>query len=239
MAPDPPPVAAPVRRRIRSLVMWSGGLDSTYSLVRLLRESGDEVHAHHVHRNARTPDGRRRSRICEYEARAVAALRTALADGYRPFEYTESRVDLAAFPERARDSTVAMFFAAQAAMSARLTPFDRIVLGVNADDDGDWAPGTHACSLRRLIAIRTLKAVWECEEVPYLYLWPERPTRHEEAAFLGAELAALTASCRDPELVERALGEPAFRPCRRCPPCRILGRDAAQPPGGGHAGLSA
>ena len=122
-------------RTIRSLVMWSGGLDSTYALARLLRESDDDVYAHHIHLNAlREDDGKSRSRRCEYEAQAVSRMLVPLKSHFGAFEYSESRADLTAFSSFARDTSTAMYFAAQLAMSRRFTPFDRIVFGVNDAD---------------------------------------------------------------------------------------------------------
>ena len=51
------PAPAPGPGSTRSLVLWSGGLDSTYSLVRLLASTEDEIYAHHVHLNVRREDG--------------------------------------------------------------------------------------------------------------------------------------------------------------------------------------
>ncbi|MDX1513026.1 MAG: hypothetical protein R3174_04715, partial [Gammaproteobacteria bacterium] len=128
-------------RRTRSLIMWSGGLDSTYALARLLRESDDEIFAHHIHLNTLRDDGRGRSRRCEYEAQAISSMLVPMKSEFGAFEYSESRADLSAFSGFGRDTTIAMFFAAQMAMSRRFTPFDRIVFGVN-DEDPRWRSGT-------------------------------------------------------------------------------------------------
>ena len=108
---------------VRSLVMWSGGLDSTYTLVRLLQETSDEVHAHHVHCTSRTNDGRRPSRRGELESYAVARMRTYLTPRYRRFHYGESRVNISAFSQAAPETTMAMFFAAHAALTLGFTPY--------------------------------------------------------------------------------------------------------------------
>ncbi len=215
------------RPAVRSLVMWSGGLDSTYTLLRLLEDSEDEVHVHHVHCNVRRDDGTRRSRRCEYEARAVARMRPWLSERCRPFEYGESRVDLSAFRAFARDSATMMFFAAQAALSLGFTPFDRICFGINADEDPRWRPGSERYALRRLLTIRMLKAVWEIEEVPYFYLWNPRPAKAAIWRALPAELRDLTASCRDPQADPQGFAEDALRPCGHCPKCRARAAAAA------------
>lgn len=207
------------RRRTRSLVMWSGGLDSTYALARLLRDSDNDVYAHHIHLNAlREDDGKSRSRRCEYEAQAVSQMLVPLKSSFGAFEYSESRADLTAFSSFARDSATAMYFAAQLAMSRRFTPFDRIVLGVN-DSDPRWRSGTELYAYRRSLLNRILRAVWESEEVPYLYVMDPRPSKIGAMEYLGAELAMLTVSCRYPKSGV-SFGEDDMRSCGTCPKCQ-------------------
>ena len=212
---------APIpRAAVKSLVMWSGGLDSTYTLVRLLRETDDAVFAHHVHYNVRRPTGAGRSCRCEYEAGAVSRLLPTIRAEYRNFEYGESRLDITTFSQFARDETTVMYFAAQAALSYGLTPFDRILLGVNASDDVEWRTGTHACALRRLLAAQVLRAVWECDQVPFIYLWDPRPSKQIEAEYLPRELFEMTVSCRDPIARERGFSDVQLTPCESCERCR-------------------
>lgn len=206
-------------RRTRSLVMWSGGLDSTYALARLLRDSDDDVYAHHIHLNAlREDDGKSRSRRCEYEAQAVSRMLVPLKSEFGAFEYSESRADLTAFSSFARDTATAMYFAAQLSMSRRFTPFDRIVLGVN-DGDPRWRRGTELYAYRRSLLNRILRAVWESEEVPYLYVMDPRPSKSQAAAYLGHELAMLTVSCRYPE-ADAGFGEEDMQSCGVCSKCQ-------------------
>ena len=212
------------RPTTRSLVMWSGGLDSTFTLVRLLERSDDEVHVHHVHCNTRREDGVERSRRCEYEAQAVSRMLPYLRTHYRAFRYSESRVDLTAFSCSARDDMTMMYFAAQAALSLGLTPFDRIVFGVNADDDTEWRPDTYAYRLRRLQTVRMLKAVWEAEEVPYFYLWNPRPSKQAQADYLPLDLFEMTAGCRNPVESSSGFSIVDFATCGACPQCRVGAR---------------
>ncbi len=206
-------------RKIRSLVMWSGGLGSSYALARLLQESGDQVYAHHIHLNAPRDDANSRSRRCEFEAQAISRLVVPMKSRYRDFEYSESRADLTAFPCFARDTTTAMYFAAQLAMSRGFTPFDRILVGVD-DEDPRWRAGTELYALRRMLMNRMLRAVWESEEIPFLYVFYPRPSRADAFAYLGEELAPLTVSCRHPEAGGLGFADDALRPCNACPKCR-------------------
>jgi hypothetical protein len=212
------PAAASGARRVRSLVMWSGGLNSTYALARLLKESEDEIHAHHIHLNAPRDDSKLRSRRCEFEAQAISRLVAPMKYRYRSFEYTESRADLTAFPCFARETTTAMFFAAQLAMSRGFTPFDRLLVGVD-DEDPRWRPGTELYALRRMLLNRMLRAVWESEEVPFLYVFHPRPSRADAFAYLGEDLAPLTVSCRHPEAGGLGFADDALRPCNSCAKC--------------------
>ena len=203
--------------KVKSLVVWSGGLDSTYALVRLLRETEDEVFAHHIHFRGRNDAGDRVSHKCEYETQAIARLRPYIERNYRPFTYSESWLDISAFKRFARDTATAMFFAAQAAMSYGFTPRDRIILGINRDEDVRWMPGTDSYRYRRMMTVRMLKAVFESEEVPYFFLFEPRPSKQEEADFLPYELFGLTVSCRDP-----VLADGKFETCGACLECRTL-----------------
>ena len=212
----------------KSLVMWSGGLDSTFCVARVLQETDDEVFVHHVHCNLRGDHGASRSQRCEYEANACAAMLPILRSHYRAFTYTESRVDLSGFVTTARDSATVMYLAAQAALSHGFTPFDRIVFGANADEDRRWQPGSELYALRRMVTIRVLKGVWESDEVPYLYLPNPRPTRAQELEFLPAQLSSLRASCRNPLSNERGFGDSRYFPCGRCSKCETMARSIAE-----------
>src|SRR4029453_1849038 len=72
-------------RDIRMIVMWSGGIDSTFKLAYLLKETDYQVHAHHVHLVNR--EGRDKM-----ERAACLALRSKLKV-LRAFAYTESSID--------------------------------------------------------------------------------------------------------------------------------------------------
>lgn len=203
----------------KSLVMWSGGLDSTYTLVRLLNETDDEVYAHHVHRNARRDDGRDLAATCDYERDAIAVMLEYIRKHYRPFTYSESSIDLTAFSAFARDTATSMFFAAQAAMTYQFSPFDRIMIGVNRDEDKRWIENTEAYKFRRMMVNQMVKAVWESEDIPFFYLWTPRPTKQEEADYLPLELFRLTASCRDPKRDDEG-----WVLCGKCPECSTLAK---------------
>jgi 7-cyano-7-deazaguanine synthase in queuosine biosynthesis len=211
-------------RRTRSLILWSGGIDSTYTLVRLLRTTDDQVFTHHV--RIMDANGSRQS---GYESSAIDALRKSLMRSERAFEHTASSVDLRQLSGRGVDSSILAFMAAQAAMTHDLTPYDRILVGVNGDVDPGWDPETAACALRRARIARALRAAWGCDEVPQVYLWLPRPHRSQMTEFLGSQLMALTASCLRPVKMSSSGQQrdvmPAFKACGECAKCRC--RDKA------------
>jgi tRNA(Ile)-lysidine synthase TilS/MesJ len=72
-----------------TLVMFSGGLDSTAMLVKLLEETKDELRVHHI--RMANKEGR-----AEAEQAAVERIVAWCRDHYRPFRYSESALDFTA-----------------------------------------------------------------------------------------------------------------------------------------------
>ena len=70
---------------INILVMWSGGIDSTFTLARLLKETNHNIHAHHIHIC-------NRERRNQHEERAINALVPKLK-GIRDFTLSASAID--------------------------------------------------------------------------------------------------------------------------------------------------
>src|ERR1051325_10054606 len=66
--------------------MFSGGLDSTAMLVKLLEETPDELRVHHI--RMANKEGRE-----DAEQAAVERIVAYCRDRYRPFRYTESGLD--------------------------------------------------------------------------------------------------------------------------------------------------
>ncbi|MGB3313663.1 MAG: hypothetical protein WBB85_04580 [Albidovulum sp.] len=203
----------------KTLVMWSGGLDSTYGLVRLLRESDDEVYAHHISRYARDDTGQSMTQTANYEDRAVHAMRPIVEKAYRPFTFTQSAVNLLAFRNFARDTSTAMFFAAHAAMSHDFSGQDRILLSMNSDEDKSWNPGSELYDFLRAATIRVLRVTWGGDGHPRCFLWDHPPAKRDEAAYLPEQLVTLTASCRNPHHDQASN---TFGRCQACPECVSL-----------------
>lgn len=209
--------------RPRYLVLWSGGLDSTWSLYMLLRHTDLDVYAHHVVKRSRTDDGQALSNSWLYERAAVRRMRPWLARHTRPFAWSESAVDLTAFSSFARDTVTAVFLGGQAAKSWGFGPGDVLVLGGNADDDrlDDPDPQLYWMGeFRRLMARKLLQAVMQRDRTPEVLTLTPPPTRARQVRELPADLAAMTASCRAPVKVDD--GGKTFQPCGSCATCRAL-----------------
>ncbi|MCV3274384.1 hypothetical protein [Roseobacter sinensis] len=203
----------------KTLVMWSGGLDSTYGLVNLLRETDDDVFAHHISRHARSDSGHNSTRTADYENDAVARMLPLISETYRPFSFGQSTVDLRAFRSFARDTSTAMFLAAHAARSHGFSRDDRILLSMNSDEDKSWNPGSELYRFLRAYTVRILRLTWGAEDFPTCFLWDPPPRKQKEANYLPKHLFDMTASCREPRYDPDGEG---YLRCQICPECVTL-----------------
>jgi 7-cyano-7-deazaguanine synthase in queuosine biosynthesis len=187
-----------------TLVMFSGGLDSTAMLVKLLTQSKDELRVHHIHMVNR--EGRAAA-----ERAAVEAIVTWCGRRYRPFRYSQSGLDFASLEAIPIDYLSIAYVACQVAID---TPgCDRIaVASLSRDTDivnrsarqRQVFDAMYACYRARKLGepkVEWLYPVYEC-------------TKAEIAAMLPPELAALTWSCRRP--LPRGGG---WVPCGTCKAC--------------------
>ena len=187
-----------------TLVMLSGGLDSTAMLVQLLTESEDELRVHHI-RMAN------REERADAEQAAVERIVAWCAERYRPFRYSESGLDFTALEAIPIDYVCIAFVACQVAID---TPgCDRIAVAALARDTD--------IENRSARQRRVFDALYECYRARKLgeprveWIYPVyHATKRELAARLPRELVELTWSCRRP--VRAADG---FRPCGACKAC--------------------
>ena len=187
-----------------TLVMFSGGLDSTAMLVKLLEETPDELRVHHI---------RMANRESRADAEQAAAERiVAWCRGrYRPFRYSESALDFTALEAIPIDYLCIAFVACQVAID---TPrCNRVAIGALARDTD--------IENRSARQRRVFDAMYECyryrklgePEVEWIYP-VYYATKRELAERLPRELVELTWSCRRP--VRTASG---FSPCGTCKAC--------------------
>jgi 7-cyano-7-deazaguanine synthase in queuosine biosynthesis len=185
--------------------MFSGGLDSTAMLVKLLAETTDELRVHHI--RMVNKEGRERA-----EQRAVEAIVAYCRRHYRPFRYSESALEFAELEAIPIDYLSIAFVACQVAID---TPgCTRVAVGaLEADTD---------IVNRTARQRRVFDAMYECYRARKLgepqleWIFPVyHAAKAELAAALPQELLDLTWSCRRP--VETADG---FRPCLACKACK-------------------
>jgi len=187
-----------------TLVMFSGGLDSTAMLVQLLTHSREELRVHHI-RMAN------REERAEAEQAAVERIVAWCKSRYRPFRYSESALDfreLAAIPI---DYVCIAFVACQVAID---TPgCNRIAVAALARDTD--------IDNRSARQRRVFETLYECyrarklgePSVEWSYpVW--NATKRELADSLPRELLEMTWSCRRP--VREA---DIWRPCGACKAC--------------------
>ena len=184
--------------------MFSGGLDSTAMLVKLLAETADELRVHHI--RMANKEGR-----ADAEQRAVAAIVAWCRDRYRPFRYSESGLDFAALEAIPIDYLCIAFVACQVAID---TPrCNRIAVAALARDTD--------IENRSARQRRVFDTLYECYRARKLgepevrWIYPVyHATKQELAASLPPELVRLTWSCRRP--VQEGAGWRACGACKAC-----------------------
>lgn len=182
------------------IVLWSGGLDSTWTLWKLLARP--RVVALSV--RLETSDGPLRQNL---EANARARLKPHLAG----VQFLDASMNIASTDVPNKDTANCLYIAAQFAMGLRMGPSDTIWMGANADDDGCTGDGDARWDAQRIVWNHLLKAAYQIGDPPRIDWISPAPTRAQQIADLG-DLSKLTWSCRDPQPGE----------CGKCTPCRFI-----------------
>ena len=190
--------------------MFSGGIDSTAMLVKLLAGSDEELRVHHIH----LVNQERRDTA---ERRAVDAILAYCRKHYRPFRYSESSLDFQALEAIPIDYVSIAFVACQVAIDTpRCT---RIAVGsLAADTDIENR------SLRQRRVFDEMYACYRARKlgepkVEWIYPVYDQPKSALVAA-LPRALLDLTWSCRRPL--------PGGRACGACKACRAREKACAE-----------
>lgn len=188
-----------------TLAMFSGGLDSTAMLWKLLRGSDDALRVHHIRMVNR--EGR-----ADAEQAAVERIVAYCREHCRGFRYSESGLDFAGLEAIPIDYMAVAYVACQVAID---TPgCTRIAVGTLAQDTDEVNR-----SARQRKIFDTLYACYRARklgEPAVSWAYPvHRLSKSEIAGILPPELLELTWSCRTP--LRTANG---FRPCGTCKACR-------------------
>ena len=182
--------------------MFSGGLDSTAMLVRLLAQTSDELRVHHIRLI-------NREKRYAAEQRAVESIVAWCRARYRPFRYSESALDFSALEAIPIDYLSIAFVACQVAID---TPGCRRIAVGSLCTDTDIANRSarqkrvfdemYACYRARKLGEPTVEWIYPVYDTPKAVL----------AAALPPELLDLTWSCRTPV--------DDYKPCMTCKACR-------------------
>ena len=187
-----------------TLAMFSGGLDSTAMLVRLLAGSDEPLRVHHIRME-------NREMRAAAEQAAVEAIVGYCRARYRPFQYSESGLDFRALEAIPIDYLAIAFVACQVAID---TPgCTRIAVGALARDTD-----IENRSARQRRVFDEMYACYRARKLgePSIeWVYPVyRESKAALAAALPPELVGLTWSCRRP--VRTASG---YQPCGACKAC--------------------
>jgi 7-cyano-7-deazaguanine synthase in queuosine biosynthesis len=182
--------------------MFSGGIDSTAMLVKLLTGDSDELRVHHIHMQNR--EGRD-----EAERRAVDSILSWCRERYRPFRTSESGLDFRGLEAIPIDYLCIAFVACQVAIDTpRCT---RIALGaLAADTDIENRSARQRRVFDEMYACYRARKLGEAH-VEWIYPVYDM-AKAEIAAALPAGLLDLTWSCRRPVN--------GSRPCLACKACK-------------------
>ncbi len=190
-----------------TLVMFSGGLDSTAMLVKLLTTTREELRVHHI----RMANREMRAQAEGYAAEHILAY---CREHYRPFRYSESGLDFASLEAIPIDYLAIAFVACQVAID---TPgCDRIAVAALARDTD--------IANRSARQREVFDAMYACYRARKLgeprveWLYPVFDAgKRELAELVGPALLELTWSCRRPVAAASAKG--GWRPCGSCKAC--------------------
>lgn len=186
-----------------SLVMLSGGIDSVYTLYRLLKETDDEVLVHHIHHinnsNRHIPERAACEQVVKYCQEKV-----------RPVAYTQSALDRRRFLAHGQDIVAAGFEAGVVAASYYLATskyIDRWMIGLANDDQLPRHRVKHAQDC----------CEYNCQagNAPELYLYPP-VSLQDQVDYIPSELMEMTWSCRNPVTKEDEKAEI----CGKCEACQ-------------------
>ncbi|MEM7424766.1 MAG: toxin-activating lysine-acyltransferase [Pseudomonadota bacterium] len=187
-----------------TLIMLSGGIDSVYTLWKVLQETDDKVLVHHI--NLVNPERRH-----VVEAERCRAIVQYLQETVRPFAYSESTIDHRQFEFFGFDMITVAFEAGLVAVSHLLKNDEKV---------DRWMVGS--CSEEPVWSERSSRTSAACEantfpHPPPEYDWLPIVSKQEEINALPDELVAMTWGCRRPQLTDAG-----YVPCGTCATCQII-----------------
>lgn len=186
-----------------TLIMLSGGLDSTASVVKFLTETDDHVVVHHIN-------------LINYLGRAPVEVQASYAivefckSHYRAFDFTTSTLDLSFMRKIVPDIYHSNYIAGVMASSdQRIKKLASSLIANDHDDD--------TYIIRRDIARGLFRTLAPSKTVPEnIYLLKDM-TKSDILSYLPPELVRLTWSCRTPLRHQNG-----HQRCGKCTPCKQI-----------------
>jgi len=193
----------------KTVVLWSGGLDSTGALYNILKDYPDEVFAHHIH-------FKNRENRWQAEKDSVDKMIPWLRKNVRDFEYSEStfEIDLKFI---GWDIMTSMYIGGLVVKDKKC---NKLVLSTNGDDiiHSSWR-----ATLSQLLAVIThLQRPTEHQWFPYIWQVVSKTSKKEIWNSLPDFLKENFWSCRKPNLNGKKDGK--WIECGICPPCEELNK---------------
>jgi len=187
--------------------MFSGGLDSTAMLLKLLEESDAELRVHHIRmENRQARDGAEQLAV----ERVIAWCRAHC----RPFRYSESGLEFRGLEAIPIDYLAVAFVACQVVVD---TPgCKRIAVGTLSADLDEVRRAVTAAQRRVFEAMYDCYRARKVGEPSIEWIYPVYAMSKAEVALrLPPELREAAWSCRTP--IQDGTG---YRICGQCKPCR-------------------
>lgn len=192
------------RRKPVTLIMFSGGVDSTYQLVKFLKETDDEILAHHVH--FLNVEGRHQA-----EARRCREIVRFCRKEYRDFRYSETAIDHRGMPFYGYD-IIAAGFEAGIVSHGYFMEHKRMVTR--------WLAGhclEEKSSPERLPHVLACVAANCFPLSPPEFLRVKAVSKLEELNYLDPQLHRMMWTCRTPIRADNG-----FEECGVCQTCKVM-----------------
>ena len=193
----------------KTVVLWSGGVDSTGALYKILKDYDDDVVAHHIH-------FKNKERRWEVEKDAVDKMIPWLRKNVRDFEYSESTIEMD-LRFIGWDIMHAMYIGGLVIESEKGKNIERykLVLGDNAEDFNSYQWKSPIAQL--LAIITSLKHPQKSQDIPYLWQIMAKISKQDIWDLLPDFLKENIWGCRTPESDDGKWVE-----CGKCITCKDL-----------------
>lgn len=192
-----------------SLLMLSGGVDSTHALKQILTKTNDRIFVHHVHMV--NSEGRHRP-----EARAARSIVDYMRAKLRNFAYSESLVNRSTLSVAGYDVITIAGEAGVVANNILLKtgyPVERLIIGTNQEEEDAEARDVPDRLPHFLAALAASSYPNPPPRFETLEILPKAQLVHE----LEKELLEMCWTCRRPLEVDGI-----FVACRRCKTCQLM-----------------